>query len=243
MGHWNLKSEIEHATPTSLSRRNQNPASWLRRAARHSLESRRDTINSVAFNPIFSSIASASDDCTSKIWDWELGELERTVKGHTGEVSDIDCGGSRGGILLVSCSSNMSIKLWDPADEYKNIRTLLGHDHSVSAVRFIPPGAAGSSGNLLVSASRDKTLRIWDVTTGYCMKTIHGHTGWVRDVYASIDGRFLLLTGDDMIAKLWDISGSNAENKVSAVGHEHFNECCPLAQSASHQYLAPLRGI
>ena len=169
-----LQSKLDNATPTSLSRRNQDPTSWLPKSTRHSLESHRDTVNCVAFHPIFSSIASGSDDCTIKIWDWELGELERTIKGHTRAVLDVDYGGPRGGTLLASCSSDLTIKLWNPGDDYKNIRTLPGHDHSVSAVRFIPSGAAGapSSGNLLVSASRDKSLKIWDVTTGYCVKTL-----------------------------------------------------------------------
>lgn len=241
-----LQSELDNATPTSLSRRNQDPASWLPRSPpRHSLESHRDTINCVAFHPIFSSIASGSDDCTIKVWDWELGELEWTIKGHTRAVLDADFGGPRGGILLATCSSDLTIKLWDPADNYKNIRTLHGHDHSVSAVRFIPSGAAGSpaSGNLLVSASRDKSLKIWDVTTGYCVKTLHGHTGWVRAVCPTLDGRFLLSTGDDMTARLWDISVPSSEFKQTMVGHEHYNECCALAPPTSYQHLAPLAGL
>ena len=194
---------------------------------------------------MFSSVASGSDDYTIKIWDWELGELERTIKGHTGSVLDVDYGGPRGGTLLASCSSDLTIKLWDPADEYKNIRTLPGHDHSVSAIRFIPSGTPGapSSGNLLVSASRDKTLKVWDVTTGYCMMTLRGHTGWVRDVFPSPDGRFLLSTGDDMSARLWDISASNPESKLTMVGHQHYIECCALAPPASYKYLAPLAGL
>ncbi|PGH34635.1 nuclear distribution protein PAC1 [[Emmonsia] crescens] len=240
-----LQFELDNMASTSLSRCNQDPTAWLPRfPPQHSLESHRDTINSVAFHPIFSSIASGSDDCTIKIWDWELGELEKTIKGHTRAVLGVDYGGPRGGILLASCSSDLSIKLWDPADEYKNIRTLLGHDHSVSAIRFIPCGAAGApSGNLLVSASRDKALKIWDVITGYCVKTLQGHTGWVRDVYPSFDGRFLLSTGDDMTAQLWDISGLNSGNKLIMFGHEHFNECCALAPPASYQYLALLTGL
>ncbi len=128
-----LQSEIDNATPMSLAnRRNIDPTTWLPKAPpRHTLESHRDTINCVAFHPIFSSIASGSDDCTIKIWDWELGELERTIKGHTRAVLDVDFGGPRGAILLASCSSDLTIKLWDPSDEYKNIRTLLGHEHSV----------------------------------------------------------------------------------------------------------------
>ncbi|CAJ2510583.1 Uu.00g062080.m01.CDS01 [Anthostomella pinea] len=241
-----LQSELDNATPTSLSRRNQDPTSWLPRSpARHTLQSHREPITCVAFHPVFSSLASGSEDYTIKIWDWELGELERTIKGHTKAVLDVDFGGPRGGTLLASCSSDLTIKLWDPSDEYKNIRTLPGHDHSVSAVRFIPSGAAGapSSGNLLVSASRDKTLRIWDVSTGYCVKTIRGHADWVRGVCPSADGRYLLSAGNDQTARLWDMSLANPESKLTLIGHEHTIECCTLAPSAAYQYLAPLAGL
>ena len=148
-----LQSEVDNATPDALSRRQQDPASWLPSApARHTLESHRAPINCVAFHPVFMSLASGSDDYTIKIWDWELGDLERTVKGHTRAVLDVDFGGGGGrhhGPLLASCSSDMTVKLWDPADEYKNIRTLAGHEHSVSAVRFIPSSSSASGGSLL----------------------------------------------------------------------------------------------
>jgi len=239
-----LQSELDSATPTSLSRRNQDPSSWLPRSpARHTLQSHRSPVTCVAFHPIFSSLASGSEDTTLKIWDWELGELERTVKGHTKAVLDCDFGGPRGGTLLASCSSDLTVKLWDPSDEYKNIRTLPGHDHSVSAVRFIPSGAAGSpaSGNLLVSASRDKSLRIWDVTTGYCVKTLRGHADWVRDVAPSFDGRWLLSAGNDQTARIWD--ASSGEVKATFLGHEHVIECCTFASAASYGHLATLAGL
>ena len=239
-----LQSEVDSATPTSLSRRNQDPSSWLPRSpARHTLQSHRLPITCVAFHPVFSSLASGSEDTTIKIWDWELGELERTIKGHTKAVLDVDFGGPRGGTLLASCSSDLTIKLWDPSDEYKNIRTLPGHDHSVSAVRFVPSGAAGSpaSGNLLVSAARDKTLRVWDVSTGYCVKTIRGHADWVRDVAPSFDGRWLLSAGNDQTARLWD--AGTGEAKATFVGHEHVVECCGFAPAAAYGALATLAGL
>ncbi|KAB8068803.1 WD40-repeat-containing domain protein, partial [Aspergillus leporis] len=233
-----LQTELENTTPASRLRRNQDPALWLPSTARYSLESHRDKINCVAFHPTFSSIASGSDDCTIKIWDWELGELERTLKGHTRAVRDVDYGGPRDNILLASCSTDLSIKLWKPADDYKNIRTLQGHDHIVSTVRFIP------SSNLLISASRDTDIRIWDITTGYCVQTLSGHSGWVRGIAISFDGRYLLSTGHDMTARLWDISTvSNPDHKRTMLGHENFNECCALAPPASYKFLAPLAGL
>ena len=233
-----LQSELDSTTPTSLIRKNMDPTAWLPRApARHSLTGHRDPVTAVAFHPVFSVLASGSEDTTIKIWDWEMGELERTVKGHTKAVQDVDFGGPRTGILLASCSSDMMIKLWDPTNGYKNIRTLTGHDHSVSAVRFIPSAA----GEYLVSASRDRSLRIWEVATGYCVKTIQGHVDWVRDVCPSFDGKWLLSASNDQSARLWD--ASTAELKATFMGHEHVVECGMFAPPASYPYLAQIAGL
>ncbi len=61
----------------------------------------------------------------------------------------------------MTCSSDLTIKLWDTANDYTNTKTLHGHDHSVSSVRFTPDG------DLLLSASRDKTIRIWEFASGW----------------------------------------------------------------------------
>ncbi|KAH1015632.1 hypothetical protein HUJ04_006984 [Dendroctonus ponderosae] len=72
----------------------------------------------------------------------------------------------------VSCSSDMSIKFWDFQQSFECIRTMLGHDHSVSSVAFIP------TGDFVVSCSRDKTIKMWEVSTGYCIRTYTGHREW-----------------------------------------------------------------
>ncbi|KAK4099263.1 nuclear migration protein nudF [Parathielavia hyrcaniae] len=244
-----LQSEVDNATSSAnLSKRNRDPASWLPRSPpRHLLESHQAIVNCLAFHPVFSSLASGSDDSTVKIWDWELGELERTLKGHTKAVLGVDYGGPRGSILLASCSSDSTIKLWDPADEYKNIRTLAGHDHSVSAVRFLVAGSSsGPKQNLLVSASGDKTLKLWDIAAGYCVRTLQGHAGWVRDVCPSPDGRHLLSAGSDQTARLWDISAAAADPGTELVvmaGHENGIRCCAFAPAASYGFLASLAGL
>ncbi|KKA22222.1 Nuclear distribution protein PAC1-1 [Rasamsonia emersonii CBS 393.64] len=232
-----LQEELDRVTPASLSKPNQDPTTWLPRSPpRHTLQSHRDAITCVAFHPVFSTLASGSEDCTIKIWDWELGELERTLKGHMRAVLDLDFGGQKGRTLLASCSSDLTVKIWDPSNDYANIRTLTGHDHSVSAVRFLSP-----SGNLLVSASRDTSLRIWDASTGFCVKTIRGHSDWVRTVSPSFDGKWLVSGGRDRAATIWD--ASTGEAKVSLPGHDNFIECCAFAPPASYGYLATLAGL
>lgn len=233
-----LQSEVDNATPSYLSKRNQDPVSWLpSKPARYTLESHQQEVTCIAFHPVYSTVASADKSSAIKIWDWELGELERTIKGHTKEVTGIDFGGSKGHTLLASCSSDLMIKLWDPSDGYKNIRTLSGHDHTVSAVRFIP------SSDFIVSASRDTTLRIWDANTGYCVKTIRGHTDWIRDVCPSPDGSSLVSTGNDKTVRLWNVSGTLAENKMVSYGHEHLVECCVFAPPSAYQHLATMAGL
>lgn len=55
----------------------------------------------------------------------------------------------------------MSIKLWDFNQTYECVKTMHGHDHNVSSVAFSP------SGDIVYSASRDKTIKAWEVATGY----------------------------------------------------------------------------
>lgn len=43
----------------------------------------------VIFHPIFALMVSASEDATIGIWDFETGEYERSLKGHTDSVQDV----------------------------------------------------------------------------------------------------------------------------------------------------------
>lgn len=60
-----LESQLNCAVPAS---KRQDPASWIPSSQpRFHLESHTDSVNCVAFHPVFSSLASGSDDCTIKI--------------------------------------------------------------------------------------------------------------------------------------------------------------------------------
>lgn len=79
-------SQVAHLTTGGARRSNQD---WIPSApARHTLSGHRAVVNALSFHPTFSSLATASEDATLKIWDWESGELERTLKGHTKSVTD-----------------------------------------------------------------------------------------------------------------------------------------------------------
>ncbi|TPX36671.1 hypothetical protein SmJEL517_g01362 [Synchytrium microbalum] len=181
---------------------------WLPRAPEKlALTGHRSPITRIAFHPVFTIVGSASEDATVKMWDFESGEFERTLKGHTKAVHDL-CFDAKGN-HLVTCSADLSIKLWDANSDYKCIKTLHGHDHSVSSVAFT------ITGDLIVSASRDKTIKIWETVTGFCVKTLSGHLDWVRVVRPSLDGKLLTV-------RVWDVS--TGECKAELRGHDHVVE-------------------
>ena len=62
-------------------------------------------------------------------------------------------------LCAVTCSSDLFIKIWDVQNEWKNTKTFPGHEHTVSSVRFMP------GDQQIVSASRDRTIRIFDVAS------------------------------------------------------------------------------
>ncbi|CAG8469183.1 13582_t:CDS:2 [Acaulospora colombiana] len=71
-------------------RKTNSTVDWVPRAPeKYSLTGHRNPVTRVTFHPVFSVLASASEDTTIKIWDYETGEFERTLKGHTKSVQDI----------------------------------------------------------------------------------------------------------------------------------------------------------
>ncbi|KCV72736.1 hypothetical protein H696_00315 [Fonticula alba] len=206
---------------------------WLPRAPeKFILTGHRSPVTQVSFHPVYTVVASSSEDATIKLWDYDTGHLERTCRGHTNTVQDLAY--SPNGNLLASCSADLTIKLWDASDDYTCVRTLIGHDHNVSSVAFIQP-----RGELLVSASRDNTIRIWNITSGHCVRTItSAHSDWVRRAIPSHAGAFIASCSNDQLVKIWDTRTGNCLQTMG--GHSHVVECVVWAP---HLAEAPLREL
>uniref|UniRef100_A0A8C8HRK0 Pre-mRNA-processing factor 17 n=1 Tax=Oncorhynchus tshawytscha TaxID=74940 RepID=A0A8C8HRK0_ONCTS len=84
--------------------------------------------------------------------------------GHTkvGWVSAI-CLFPVSGHLLLSCSMDYKVKLWEVYNERRCIRTFIGHSKAVQDICF------NNTGSQYMSAAYDRYLKLWDTETGQCI--------------------------------------------------------------------------
>ncbi|KAF9643975.1 WD40 repeat-like protein [Thelephora ganbajun] len=76
---------------------------------------------------------------------------------------------------------------------------LSGHTDRLRSITF------SLDGTLLVSGSKDQTIKLWDVQTGGIVKTFHGHTDWVQSVSISADKTTIASGSVDKTICVWDV--------------------------------------
>ena len=87
------------------------------------------------------------------------------------------------GKQLITGYGDGRIQFWDLSTSNKCVQTLEGHSDAVQCLEFTPKGN-------LISASYDKTLKIWDLSTGKCLQTLK-HPHKVSQVQVTSKGTIL----------------------------------------------------
>jgi WD40 repeat protein len=103
--------------------------------------------------------ALARDGKEVRVWDLATGQLERTLRGHAGQVNAVAV--TPDGKTAVSAANDRTLRVWDIAaartESESSVST--GHVSAVTALAVTPDGEC------VLSGSRDG-MRVWAVRTG-----------------------------------------------------------------------------
>jgi WD40 repeat protein len=108
--------------------------------------------------------------------------------------------------LLLSGGGDKRVMMWNTErgvmwDGERDLCVLELKEHTglVNSVRFSPDGKN------FVSASKDKTARVYDVTTGRCVLKLEDHARGVTCADFSPDSKFIATTCIDKVVRVWDV--------------------------------------
>ena len=201
-----------------------------------------EVVTSVAFNigkddPFPSTkIVSGSWDNTIGIWNVVTGKRMKKLTGHKNRVTSV--GFNHDGTKIVSGSWDNTIRVWNVEtgtaigtlgivnnrDIWGDLFNKKGHTHHVTSVGF------NHDGTKIVSGSKDKTIRIWDVETGKCVLTFfnESHTGSVNSVSFNHDGTRIVSGSQGNKIRVWNaetgklvLTLNGHVSNVSSVGFNH----------------------
>jgi eukaryotic-like serine/threonine-protein kinase len=148
-------------------------------------------------------------------------------------LKDGDVAGAQGIILEVLTNPRFTAVRTPAANSvFQDIRAadaqlavLSGHDNLVNTAAYSPDGTR------IVTASNDKTARIWDARAGLQLTVLTGHGGSVYCAAYSPDGSRIFTASADKTARIWD-ARTGAQLAVLS-GHRDEVSCAAYSPDGS----------
>lgn len=155
-----------------------------------------DSVNSIAINSKGTILASASQDKTVKMWDLVHQELIHTINTFTEKNLDVKM--IKNADQIICIGKNNTIQIWQIPNKLINIFN--GHNNFITCFEI------HEKNNLLISASEDKTIKIWNLLTAELIKTIDVQNETIYCLKIISDGFKLFSGGKENKIKVWNKS-------------------------------------
>ncbi len=144
-------------------------------------------ITSLLLSPINNHIISGHDDGTIKVWDYKEQKLLITFNGHNSRVTSLSF--NHDSTKMASGGFDTDIIVWDMIAQ-RGLFRLRGHVKPITNIQFIQINDLllnnenntnikwtlnDQDNEMLISSSRDTSLKLWELETQSCVQTIVGH--------------------------------------------------------------------
>lgn len=159
---------------------------------------------SVAWSPNGNYIAAGGADQTAEVWDFATRGKSPIVT-YTAQHEQVtavawDPTNSQ---LIASGGGNATVQVWNALQGGNPLLTLTGHSQPITSVAWSPNGAYIAAGSV------DKTVIVWNATSGALLFTYKGHSDEVKGVAWSPDSRRIASGSYDGTVQVWEaLSGA-----------------------------------
>ncbi|KAL9179502.1 hypothetical protein ACHAXT_008792 [Thalassiosira profunda] len=139
----------------------------------------------------------------------EMGGAALSVyRGHAPSTPVWSVSSAPSGYYFASAGSDYTARIWT-TDRTAPVRILSGHvSPSVNCVSWHP------NCNYVLTASDDKTCRMFDIQTGRCVRLLSGSARGLNLVRVSPSGRYAAGAGHDGVVRLWDLGDGRLINEL-----------------------------
>jgi len=154
--------------------------------------------SAVVFSPDGKFVAAGDVAGEIRLWRTATGkQAYEPLNAHPSLLSSLAF--SPNGTHIVSGGIDKIVRIWVVGKGH--LRDLTGHTNSVRSVTW-----SRGDDRLIGTGSDDKTVRLWNATTGELLATLRGHVDRVRSVAFTLDGKFIVSGSDDTMIRKWDVS-------------------------------------
>ena len=155
------------------------------------------------------------------IWEWYNAQAQKITAQSGNKAGEAEretgVGGDNASALRIAIAAvelrqtNQTELALRTALEPPLERFILHHHDELRTAAFSPDGTH------LVTASDDKTARVWDSVSGKLLVTLSGHQGALWDAAFSPDGKLIVTASSDKSAIVWD--AETGEKSAILKGH------------------------